>query len=100
MKLKFATGALLATGILLLAANPAAAATGKLELHNASIAILYTDPPKGCHGGPGAGTTVSNRTDSRVLLFPDERCLSRVYWPVEPGEVVRGRNVGSVQVLH
>jgi hypothetical protein len=42
---------------------------------------------------------VANKTDGRVLLFPDGRCATRVYWPVEPGEVTKDRNVGSVQVL-
>ncbi|GAA3081690.1 hypothetical protein [Streptosporangium carneum] len=78
---------------------PASAASGRLVLYSRTGFQEYVDPEPGCYPGTGSRTFVWNDTDSRVLLFPDDSCRTRVYWPVEPYQISVNRNVGSVRVL-
>ncbi|MDF5752880.1 hypothetical protein [Spongiactinospora sp. TRM90649] len=99
MKWKIATGSLIVVGALLATTSPSAAATGRLNLYGRVIAVSHLNPAPGCYKGTGEGTTVENKTDSPLLLFPDGNCTTKVYWPVKPGETTKNRNVGSVRVL-
>lgn len=91
---------LVVAGALALACvTPASAATGQLRLFSPYGQQEYSDPAPGCYAGPGPDTLVVNNIDSVVLLFPDDNCQARVYWPVGSFEVALGHDAGSVRVL-
>jgi hypothetical protein len=99
MRITLPLAALAAAGALLLTGTPASAATGTLTLLSPTGFKQYTDLKPGCYPGTGPDTLAVNHTDSRVLLFPDGRCLTKVLWPVEPGQSLPGHTVGSVRIL-
>ncbi|MFI6298542.1 hypothetical protein ACIBEJ_43605 [Nonomuraea sp. NPDC050790] len=82
------------------ATGPAVAAPGVVFLHAPSGEQKTVENPAAlkCHVGTGPGSLVRNATAGTILVFPDSACRTRIFNPVEPGEV-RVDDVGSFMAL-
>ncbi|MEV4899285.1 hypothetical protein AB0K48_59200 [Nonomuraea sp. NPDC055795] len=80
--------------------GPAFAAPGVVFLHSPDGAqkTVENPQPRECHVGTGPGSLVRNATEGTILIFPDSACRTRIFNPVESGEV-RVDNVGSFMAL-
>ncbi|MFI6505623.1 hypothetical protein [Nonomuraea typhae] len=81
-------------------AGPASAAPGIVILTSpgGEQQVVENPEPGQCHPGIGPDNGVANFTQGTILVFPDPACRTRIYDPVEPGEV-REDNVGSFTAL-
>ncbi|MFE5326258.1 hypothetical protein ACFRCG_07690 [Embleya sp. NPDC056575] len=79
--------------------SAATAAPGVVVMYRLGQEKAVSDPQaEQCQPGLGAGTTISNRTEGTILLFPDGNCQTKVYDPLEPDQT-RTTRVGSFMAL-
>ncbi|MFE5326205.1 hypothetical protein ACFRCG_07415 [Embleya sp. NPDC056575] len=77
----------------------ATAAPGVVIMNRLGQEKAVSDPQADqCQPGLGTGTTISNRTEGTILLFPDSNCQTKVYDPLEPSQT-RTAQVGSFMAL-
>ncbi|MFI5617596.1 hypothetical protein [Streptomyces sp. NPDC051567] len=92
-----------AAALLLLATAPTvSAAPGEVVQRSRSGEEEVTDDPKpsDCHQGLGKGTTISNFTESPILLFPDPNCRTKIFDPLEPEETRTDWAGGSFRAVN
>ncbi|MFI6922255.1 hypothetical protein ACIBIZ_20115 [Nonomuraea spiralis] len=71
-------------------AGPASAAPGLVRVASASGQVkTYNNPEAGrCYQGFEGESSITNRTQGTILVFPDPNCQTRVYIPVFAGQTV------------